>query len=197
MKAQSTATPRSDKTAPAARLRGGIVFLFALAIGSVIVPRASALSALPFYEPFATNYTDGGNLGTSANGSSTVWDAGASAGAGLVVSNLAALSFSGLATSNGSRGLVMSSTGTARNRGASFTSQALGAGNPTVYFSFLLNIQTAPTVGTTRSLAYLRADTSSGTPHFGVWMNSSSQLLIGKNTTSPTAATSALSAGTH
>lgn len=193
MKTPTIAAPdHSTPTAPWCR-----GWLLLLALGSLLAPRASALSTLPFYEPFATNYTDGGNLGTSANGSSTVWDAGASAGPGLVVSNLAVLNYSGLATSNGSRGLVMSSTGTARNRGASFTSQSLTNSNPTVYFSFLLNIQTAPTAGNTRSLAYLRADASSGTPHFGIWMNSSSQLLIGKNTTSPTATTAALSAGTH
>ncbi|TAK92244.1 MAG: hypothetical protein EPO07_19425 [Verrucomicrobia bacterium] len=177
-------------------LHRSILPLLILSLGLGFLPRVFATSTLPFYESFPTNYTEGGNLGASANGSSIVWDTGGSAGAGLNPASAAALTYGGLSTSNGSRGLIMSSTGTSRNRGASFTSQTLGAGNPKIYFSFLFNIQTPPSTST-RSLIYLRADASSGTPHFGVWMNSSSQLLIGKNTTSPTATTAALAAGTH
>jgi pectate lyase len=158
---------------------------------ALLVPSARALSTLPFYESFPTNYAEGSALTVSP--AATVWDSGNGAGAGAVtVASAAALSSSGLVTSNGSRGLVLTGTPSSnRDRGASFTSQTLGAGNPVVYVSFLFNVQVPAT--TNRLVGYLRSDTSQGTPHAGIFLDESNQLSVSKNSLTPAAAnTSAL-----
>jgi len=141
---------------------------------------ARALSTLPFHEPFPDSYSEGTLLGAGATAS--IWDSGQGTGSGSAwISGAAALSYSGLATGGG-RGLLQPQGGTARNRGASFTVQTLGGGNPTVYASFLLQPKTTPT--STRLIAYLRSDSSSGTPSAGVYMNTSRQLQVTRNSTS-------------
>ncbi|HMP82392.1 MAG TPA: hypothetical protein PKA41_06750 [Verrucomicrobiota bacterium] len=149
-----------------------------------------AQQTLPFYEPF--NYTDGTALGGTGGGSA-VWTVGNGVGAGGATNRTgAALSYSGLAESSGIG--LQSSTGTSRNRGVVFTQQVLGAGNPSVYVSFL--IQRQNTSSGNKTLMYLRNSTSGGTPHAGVFINSSDQLQISKNSGTPAAgATPALNAG--
>lgn len=149
----------------------------------------NAQSSLPFHEPFPDSYPDGTQLGAGVT--ATIWNVGQGAGSGsATVSSAAALSYSGLATGGG-RGLLQPQGGTARNRGAAFTPQSLGAGNATVYASFLLQPKTTPS--STRLIAYLRSDTSSGTPSAGVFINTSRQLQVSRNSTSSlSAATPAL-----
>src|SRR5258707_937603 len=82
---------------------------------------AQAVSTLPFYEPFPDTYTQGEQLGGTT--SSAVWDSGSGTGTGSpVITSNASLTLSGLQTSGG-RGLFQPQGGTARNRGASFTTQ--------------------------------------------------------------------------
>ncbi len=153
---------------------------------SLLELSARAISNLPFYESFPTNYAEGSALTVSP--AVTVWDSGNGAGSGAVtVASAAALSSSGLVTSNGSRGLVLAGTPSSnRDRGASFTSQTLGAGNPTVYVSFLFNVQVPAT--TNRLVGYLRSDASQGTPHAGIFLDESNQLSVSKNNLTPAAA---------
>lgn len=104
---------------------------------ALLLPMARATSTLPFYESFSTNHAEGSTLTTAP--AATVWDSGNGAGSGAVtVASAAALSStSGLATSNGSRGLVLTGTPSSnRDRGASFTSQTLGSNNPPYMFRF-------------------------------------------------------------
>jgi hypothetical protein len=62
-----------------------------------------------------------------------------------------------------------------------------------VYASFLLQPKVAPT-SSSRLIAYLQSSTSAGTPSAGVFINSSLQLQVSRNSTTPAApTTSALS----
>jgi autotransporter-associated beta strand protein len=100
---------------------------------------ARAVSTIPFYESFPTNYAENEQLGATGS-SGNVWDQGNSptASSAHIRSN-SALGYVSLVVSNGSRGLT-SSTGTGKNRGATITTQTTN-----VYVSFLLNVQTNPT----------------------------------------------------
>ena len=161
-------------------------FFTTLAALWLMVVSAHATSVLPFYESFPTNYAEGSALTVSP--ASTVWDSGNGAGAGAVtVASAAALSgVGGLLTSNSSRGLVLAGTpGSNRDRGASFTSQTLGVANPVVYVSFLLNVQVS--ASSNRLVAYLRSDTSQGTPHAGIFLDASNRLSLSKNNLTPAA----------
>lgn len=151
---------------------------------------AAAQTTLPFHEPFPDSYPENTLLG--AGTTATLWSAGSGTGGGSAyVSSSAALSYAGLDIGGG-RGLVQPQGGTARNRGVPFTPQTLGAANPTVYASFLLQPKTTPT--STRLIAYLQSSTSAGTPSAGVFINTSLQLQVSRNTTTPAASTtSALS----
>src|SRR5437764_4715954 len=59
---------------------------------------AYALQSLPFEEHFP--YTNNAALGSAGNGD-TIWSLGGSVGSGLIISNTAALTYSGLAASSG------------------------------------------------------------------------------------------------
>jgi len=133
--------------------------------------------ALPFYDPFPTSYGDGVALGSGA--SATSWTIGNSVGSnGLTNRSSAALNYPGLAAASG-LGVVMPPPG---------SSGTFGAGNPTLYISFLLNIQTSPTA--VRSLAYARNSTGSGTPALGLFVSTANTLQVSKSSTTPAAAAS-------
>jgi pectate lyase len=133
------------------------------------------------------NYSTEGRLGNSGIGD-TLWTAGDSPSAALVVTNTAALTNASLAGIAG-KGLLYSG-GTFKKKAATFTAQSSG----TVYCSFLLNIQTAP--GTVKAFVYLHNSTSAtGSPELGVFLNGTN-IGIGKGVSSPAVST-ALSAGTH
>ncbi len=168
--------------------RAALSLLVGIVFG-LCVPGSRAASTLPFHESFPDTYPEGTLLGAGVTAS--VWDSGQGTGGGsAVITSTAGLSYSGLATGGG-RGLLQPQGGTARNRAASFTVQTLGAGNPTVYASFLLQPKTTPT--STRLIAYLRSDTSSGTPSAGVYINTARQLQVTRSSTSSfSSATAAL-----
>ena len=166
------------------------VWLWALVILLAATPSAKA--ALIFYEPFdTTTYpVEGANLGNNASGYFTL---GNNAGLGSsVLTTNAALSYSGLSTSNNSRGLLRIANSTGVNRQAGRTVTAVTTG--TCYASFLLNQTTATT--SNRCLFTLSANQSS-TPNPGamVWVNAAGQLQISKNSTviAPGTTTGALS----
>jgi hypothetical protein len=171
-----------------------------LLLAPLFIHAAQAASTVPFYEAFPTNYGNGTLLGAGAT--ATAWDIGnTGTSGGSVVTNVAALSYSGLVTSN-SYGLLISGTpGSTRNKGATFTSQTLGANNPSVYASFLLDVLAAPAPTANRLFAGLCTNSSgtSGSGVMGVWVNSSTNLLISKNSSSTPATTNTapLSPGTH
>jgi pectate lyase len=135
------------------------------------------------------NYPDG-NLGASGVGNS-VWSAGDSAHSAISVGSAAALDYSGLAGATGS-GVVMSG-GTFKKKSAPFTS--LSGDSNSLYCSFLLNIQAAPSG--TALIAWMNSSGGgTGSPGLGIFLNGS-QIGLGKRSSSPTATSSALSAGTH
>lgn len=171
-----------------------------LSLVFIAVNAAVAVSSLPMYEPFPTSYGNGTLMGAGAT--TTVWDFGNSGTSlGAIVTNSAALAHVGLVGSN-SHGLLITGTPSAtRNRAASFTAQTFGAGNPVLYASFLVNIQTPP-VGSANRLFAGFSSTGSGTSLSGVcgvWVDSAGQLFISKNSSSTPATTNtaALSAGAH
>jgi polygalacturonase len=160
----------------------------------LLFPNAHA--AVLWYEPFSTAaYANNSQLGkTTGNG----WGVGNSTGTGsAAISNTAALTYSGLVTSNGSYGLILP-VATTFNRNAGNTNMnviALGVGT-NVYTSFLLNIQTAAAAN--RLLASLESGApGSPVPGLGIWVNSSDQLFLSRNSTNASPLTAALSTGTH
>src|ERR1051325_6474867 len=169
--------------------------LFAL-VGAMLllVGNASAQVPLPYEEHFA--YTDGSALGGTGGGS-TIWTNGNSLGSGGMTNRgSAALSYPGLSASSGVGVLIPAGGGSSRNKGLGFAGGTFGAGNPTVYASFLLNIQTSPT--SVRQFCYMRNSTGTGTGHAALWVTPTNTLLIAKNNSSPVATASPqLSAGTH
>jgi Glycosyl hydrolases family 28/Immunoglobulin domain/Cadherin-like domain/Immunoglobulin I-set domain len=157
---------------------------------------ASAPAAVLWYEPFSSSvYANNSQLNkTVGNG----WGMGNSAGSGAaVVSNTAALTYSGLVTSNSSYGLILP-TATTSNRhvgNTNLTVVALGVGT-NVYASFLLNIQAAPAAN--RLLVSLESGAANTpAPGLGVWVNSSSQMFVSRNSSTASPLTSALASGTH
>lgn len=176
-----------------------------LTFGILLVQHAHATVTLPFYEPFPTSYGNGTLL--RAGNTAAVWDTGnTSTSLGAIVTNAAALGFSGLAVSNGSYGLQISGTpGSSRNAGAAFTPQTLTNSNPTLYASFVLNVPTPPAPTTNRLFAGLSttpAATTTASGVAGVWVDSSRRLLISKNSSSGSTApgstnTAAPATGNH
>lgn len=153
--------------------------------------------SLPFYEPFPNSYAEGERLGSGA--SAAAWDVGNSTGTGSPTNTTAArLTYDGLAGLADSRGILLFGTpGSNRDRGVAFSpAVTLGAANPAVYVSFLLNVRAVPTAP--RRVAYLRNSISAGNPTAGVFLNPSAQLQIVKSGTTPEPdATGTLTAGTH
>jgi len=137
---------------------------------------------LPFYDAFPTTYGDGTALGLSGNPSASVWTTANSVGAGgLTNRSSAALSYPGLATSSGLGVVIPTFGSSSRSKGIQFNPGTFGAGNPTLYASFLLNIQTSPTA--LRTLLYMRNSTGSGTPAVGLFVTTTNTLLMSKNST--------------
>src|ERR1051326_6593490 len=168
-----------------------------LAVSALLVlQRASAQVTLPFYDPFPTTYVDGSALGSGT--SASTWSIGNNVGSGgLTNRSFAALSYSGLASSSGLGVVIPLPGSSSRSKGVQLNPGTFSAGNPTVYASFLLNIQTSPTA--VRTLVYMRNSTGSGTPHVGLFVTPTTTLLISKNSTTPAAGVSAAlpSATTH
>jgi len=158
------------------------VTLLLIFIGVFSSTNLIAQVTLPLYDPIPTSYGDGTALGSGT--SATVWSVGNSIGSGGMTNrSFAALSYPGLAASSG-LGVVMPLPGSSgRDRGISLNSGTFGAGNPTLYASFLLNIQTTPTA--LRTFCFLRSSTGSGTPAIGLFVTTTNTLLLSKNSTTP------------
>ncbi|MFO1487894.1 MAG: autotransporter-associated beta strand repeat-containing protein [Verrucomicrobiota bacterium] len=173
------------------------LFAFCLLLG-LTVPWAQAQFSFPVYEGFA--YSSGERIGTAGN-SITNWTIGNSAGTGsAVTTNTPTLSFPGMPAPTGNILWYSPTTpSSGRNRAAVFTTQTLSAGNPTVYMSFLLNVQANPS-GLKQIFSLSPATTGSGpsTP-MTIFLTTDGKLAIGKNSTTAAGATmgTALSAGTH
>lgn len=196
-----------------------------LLLGSIA--GASAQIALPWHEPFPLSYTNNEN-GASAEvtyypqggpnysavrigtgNTLTIWSQGGGSGNGSpLVVGPAGLSYTGLGDPNAavSAGLYFRTNNTSggRSRGAVFQSQNSG----TFYASFLLNLETAPTLD--RRLFVILTDGVTAQPTggpLGVWIETDGRISITKSASSPNTptvqptplATSAnpLSAGTH
>jgi pectate disaccharide-lyase len=150
----------------------------------------AAVQTLPFTDAFT--YPEG-NLYAVATG---VWDAGGNTGSEITVASAVALTApAGLAAASG-KGVRWAPSGTARRAAVQFTSVP-NTDNNTVYASFLLSIQTAPSSGV-KLIGYLENSTSSTTsPQLGIFVDSSSRVGIGKKATSPAVYSSALGTSTH
>jgi len=152
----------------------------------------STQASLLLYEPFSTTTypTDDTKLGRVSGqwnlGNNTDVNDGWS-----MVRSTAALSYSSLVTSNGSRGVARLANTYAANRniGAPWTT-AVTAGS--VYCSFLVNVTTAPT--TNRALLVLsyfgsgKLEGRNDGCNAVAWLNASRQLQVGKYSTSAVAA---------
>lgn len=189
---------------------------------------ARAQTPLPIYEPFPANYTNtssetvavpagaatsyrGTRLGDSVT--STVWAIGNSSGGGssVVVGGAAGLTYPGLyQTPNANLGLFIRTNNTTanRNRGIIFPTNNQGS----VYVSFLLNVQQAPspadTVNPANGRLFAKLDSyaittitnnSGSSLMAGIWLTTSNTLAISKSSNNAWGAdsTSPLAPGTH
>jgi hypothetical protein len=191
----------------AAALAAGLMTLFS--------PAARAQFSLPWYEPFPASYTNGGSpvvinsvtyVGKRLNDQSAVWSLGGGGGTGSPTNAAgAALTYPNFGVTDGSVGVWMGPVVTTgnRTRGAllvTTTTNADPALTNTVYCSFLLSVQEAPTTGSRlfAQLSALTTGTASATC-LGLWLDTSSNVLISKNSSSAWATNNngPLSAGTH
>lgn len=155
--------------------------LIAVIVGIMLLQNARAQLLVEHF-----NYNNG-SLGSAGIGDS-VWTAGDSPSVALIVTNTAALTNASLAGVAG-KGLQYNG-GTFKKKAASFAAQSSG----TVYVSFLLSIQTAPS--TVKAFVYLHNSTSAtSSPELGIFLNGNS-IGIGKGVSTPAVSTT-LSAGTH
>jgi hypothetical protein len=157
-------------------------------------------ATIPFYDSM-DSYTEAERLGgTSSVGT---WAIGNSPGTGSAeIHASAALTYPGLNPPGNASGKGILSTGipsSGRDRGVSIVpTETLGATNPTLYASFLMNIQAAP-VTNSRLLAGFRSDPGSGgfTPRLGVTLTPNLELALNHNSLTPTSGnSSALSLNT-
>ena len=189
--------------------------IMAIGLTALLVPGAHAQFSLPWYEPFPASYTNGGSpvvinsvtyIGRRLNDQTAVWSLGGGGGGGSPTNaGGAELTYSGFGVTPGSVGVWLSPVVTTgnRTRGAllvTTTTNSDPAITNSVYCSLLLNIQEAPTTGT-RLFAQLSSLTSGYTANscLGLWIDTSSNLLISKNSSSAWATNNSgpLSSGTH
>jgi hypothetical protein len=128
-----------------------------------------------------------GSLGGAGVGSG-VWSGGDSPSSAITVNSTAALTNSSLAGREGSG--VIFTGGTFKKKAAPFTAQTSG----TLYCSFLLNAQTAPS--TVKAFVYFRnGNSATSSPELGIFLNGN-VIGLGKSVSSPSVNTT-LSTGTH
>ncbi len=172
-------------------------FSLALLLGLLITCGIQA-QTLPLYEGF--DYPNNERLGLTGGSSVTNWSIALnSTGTGsAVTTNGFSMSFPGQPTPTGIALWFSPTTpSSGRNRGRPFTSQTLSDLNPTVYYSFLLNVQANP--GGLKQIFALSSSPTALSSAMTVFLTPDGKLALGKN--SSTAATvtnsTALSAGTH
>ena len=163
-----------------------------------LVQSLQAQPTLPIYEPF--NYPNAERIGTTGS-SGTNWSSALnSTGTGsAMMTNAVTLSYPGLPDQTGlCLWFTPIQATSGRNRGLPFQPEILSAGNPTVYYSFLLNVVSNPAAGLKQVLA-LSATTNSLSSAMTLFLTADGKLALGKS--SSTAATitnsTALGAGTH
>lgn len=170
--------------------------LLAMLLSLLAAPGAQAQLTLPAYEPF--NYPNNERIGT-AGSSGVTWTWGNSTGTGSATTTDAiSLSYPGLPAPTGITLAYLATTpSSGRNRGLPFTSQTLSDLNPTVYYSFLLNVQANPSA--LKSIFALSSSGTSLATAMTVFLTVDGKLAIGKNSSTAATATTAdaLSAGTH
>lgn len=151
----------------------------AIALCLLVLHGASAISSLPFYEPFPESY---GSAVIGTGSSATVWSIGNTGSSGGAFILGFGVTYPDLANSEPSESLYIYGTPTSnRNKGAPFNPQTLSSSNRTIYVSFLLQVYTPPT--SSRLFATLSSTGSGTTPSVsaGVWLEPSGRLLISKN----------------
>jgi hypothetical protein len=154
--------------------------LFALmALG---LPALANLS-LPIYDPYPTNYANNARLRDVAT-----YDAGNSSGNGSNITNswTAGLTYGGLATSNNTGGLIANGVpSSGRDAGIQISPPVpFSVATNTLYCSFLLKIQTAPSG--TNLIALFSGSTGGGnTPVAGVYLDAANKLWISKSSATP------------
>ncbi|MDW8308061.1 MAG: immunoglobulin domain-containing protein [Verrucomicrobiales bacterium] len=152
----------------------------AVAVGAMLLAGAArGQVTLPFYDGF--NYGAGSNLG--GNGP---WVNSASP---IKVGNTN-LSYPGLLAGTGNNVTLVPTSSAARTY-VHFASQTTG----TVYFAFLLKLNTLPSAQ--RLIAYaFNSTSSSSAPHLGFFVTATGQLGVGISTSAPQFTSAPLSVGT-
>ena len=194
----------------------------AIGLATFFAHAVTAQVPLPIYEPFPASYTNTTDDSTQVpaggatfparrlgNGNTTaVWSIGGAQGGGsaLVVGGAASLSYPGLFASPNTIGVFIRTNNTTATRSRAILFPANTAG--TVYGSFLINVQQAPSptdpnnaTGFGRLFAKFDSVTSGtgGTSMAGVWLTESNTIAISKSSNAAWGADTAtpLSAGTH
>lgn len=173
-------------------------FGLALLLGLLITSNIQAQLTLPAYESF--DYPNNERIGLTGGSSVTNWTTALnSTGTGSVVTtNGFSMSYPGLPAPVGIVAWYSPITpSSGRNRGLPFTSQTLSAGNPTVYYSFLLNVQANPS-GLKQIFALSSAAGSLSTA-MTLFLTPDGRVAVGKNSSTAASVTNsaALAAGTH
>jgi autotransporter-associated beta strand protein len=158
-------------------------------------------NSLPLYEAF--NYASNNErLGVAAGFNSVNWAVSLnSSGTGsAVITNgfTNEVTYVGLPAPVGNLLCVTPvSPSSGRNRGMSFPLQTLSAANPTIYYSFLLNVKANP--GLLKPIFALSTSQSSLATPMTVFLTDAGKLAIGKNSSSAATVTNstALATGTH
>ena len=155
------------------------LLVFAILLGSA-TPCVQAAVSIPYLDGF--DYPASANLAGNGN-----WTAGA--GSTQIKVGAARLSYPGLQSSTGNDVTLIPTSSSARTY-VNFNGQSSG----TIYFSFLLKINTLPNAQ--RLIAYaFNSSSSSSSPALGFFVNGSAQLLVGVGTGTPQFTSTALTTG--
>lgn len=172
--------------------------LVATLAATTLVASLKAQPALPVYEPF--NYANAERLGTTGLSGTNWANAINSTGAtSPIVTNAVTLSYPGMPDQTG-LSIWFSPTGltSGRSRGMAFIPEVVSLANPTVYYSFFLNVVSNPGAGL-RDLLVLSATTNSLSTPMSLFLTAEGKLALGKNSSTVATITNStvLGAGTH
>jgi pectate lyase len=170
-------------------------FWACLAFFSAGAQTVVAVQTLPFHEPFP--YANNTLLGTTPT--TNIWNIGNTGTSGGASVANPGLEYPGIVSSSSNRLQISGTPGSNRNKGATFTPQILGADNPVVYASFLLNVTTLPSANRLFTGLATNASGTGASGAAGMWIDPNGRLLLSKSSTStPTGTNSgALGIGTH
>jgi hypothetical protein len=155
-----------------------------LSIAAVAAPFAQAAQMLPYYDPM--DWPEGERVGL-AGSSGIEWEAGNSTGTGRAEFRApSALTYPGLSPAPSGKGILSTGVpGSGRDRGILFPLHTFSATDPTMYASFLLNVDQGP-AGSNKTLAGFRNTGTSGgfTPRLGLFVTPNLELALSKNSQS-------------